>query len=130
MIGMPRLGISFVLTALALLTLHCSTTAPDPTHLNRLTDTLAVWGEVQRPVVVQRVLPKYPNIRPRMLGIVIVEVWIREDGSVGDVRALKPLPYGMTEAALEAVRQWRFVPGKINGKPVPVVENVSVNFTL
>ncbi len=120
----------FALPLLVMAALHCATASPDPTRLKRLTATIEVWGNVQKPIIVEQDFPKYPDIRGRVSGIVIVEVWIREDGTVGDVRALKPLPFGMTEAAIEAVRKWRFAPGRVNGRPVPVVQNVTVTFKL
>jgi len=35
----------------------------------------------------------------------------------------------LDQAALDAVRQWEYTPALLNGKPVPVVINVTINFT-
>jgi protein TonB len=54
---------------------------------------------------------------------------IAEDGSVRDVRVLRSKPL-LDEAAMDAVRQWRFTPTRLNGEPVPVVMTVTVSFSL
>jgi len=42
---------------------------------------------------------------------------------------LKPLPFGLDDAAVEAVRQWQWKPGTLAGEPVDVIFNVTVNFS-
>ena len=54
----------------------------------------------------------------------------RRDGSVGDVRVLQGLGYGLEERAISAVRQWRFAAGQRKGVPVDVLVEVAVEFTL
>jgi len=46
------------------------------------------------------------------------------------VKVLKGLDLGLTEQAVEAVKQWKFKPGTLNGEPVDVIFNLTVNFTL
>jgi len=93
---------------------------------------LRVGGNVQAPKLVDRVEPAYSAEarKARISGIVIVEARIDESGRVTDAMVVKPLPFGLSEAALDAVKQWRFEPGTLDGKPVPVVFNVTVNFKL
>jgi hypothetical protein len=43
---------------------------------------------------------------------------------------VKPLGYGLSEKAIEAVSRYRFKPAMKNGEPVPVMVNVEVNFRL
>jgi TonB family protein len=43
---------------------------------------------------------------------------------------LKPLPFGLDQAAVDAVRRWKFKPGTLNGQPVDVIFNLTVNFKL
>jgi protein TonB len=62
-------------------------------------------------------------------GVVILEAVIGEDGTVQNVRVLRSKPL-LDDAAVEAVRQWRFTPTLLNGQPVPVVMTVTVAFTL
>ena len=93
---------------------------------------LRVGGDVRAPIVISRKEPQYTDDarRDRVSGIVIVEVIIGKDGLVKEARALKPLPDGLTESALDAVRQWQFKPGTLNGEPVEVIFNLTVNFKL
>jgi protein TonB len=77
------------------------------------------------------VAPRYPAIAQasRVEGVVILEAVISEDGSVQDVRVLRSKAL-LDDAAVEAVRQWRFTPTLLGGQPVPVVMTVTVSFTL
>ena len=52
------------------------------------------------------------------------------DGSVGDARVTKSLDsrFGLDEEALTAARRWRFRPGTLNGKPVPVMVSIELLF--
>jgi protein TonB len=90
-----------------------------------------VGGEIRPPQRIHHVAPRYPAIAQasRVEGVVILEAVIEEDGSVRDVRVLKSKQL-LEEAAIEAVRQWRFTPTMLNGQPVPVVMTVTVSFTL
>jgi protein TonB len=63
-------------------------------------------------------------------GDVVLEIVVRRDGSVGNVRVLRSLGAGLEQKAIDAVRQWRFGPAKRQGVPVDVVVEVSVGFTL
>ena len=70
------------------------------------------------------------EIFDRISGIVILELIIDRTGKVTDARVLKPLPFGLDDAAVEAVRQWQWKPGTLAGEPVDVIFNVTVNFKL
>lgn len=91
-----------------------------------------VGGDVKAPIAISRVEPLYTEIarKARIQGIVIVEAVIDRDGNVTEARVLKPLPMGLGDAALEAVKKWKFKPGTLNGQPVPVYYNLTVNFQL
>jgi protein TonB len=93
---------------------------------------LRVAGNVKAPVLVLKVVPLYTEAAriARIRGIVIIEAVIDREGNVTDARILRALPMGLDQAALQAIRQWRFRPGTLNGKPVPVIYNVTVNFEL
>jgi protein TonB len=64
-----------------------------------------------------------------VLGVVIIDATIGQDGKVKDARVLRSIPL-LDQAALDAVRQWEFTPTLLNGVPVPVIMTVTVNFTL
>jgi periplasmic protein TonB len=61
---------------------------------------------------------------------VIVEAIIDKDGKVTNVRVLKGLPMGLDQAAVDAVKNWRFRPATLNGRPVSVYYSLTVNFRL
>lgn len=88
-------------------------------------------GEVKAPVKVHDVAPVYPAIAQaaRVQGIVIVQATIGIDGAVVDATVLRSVPL-LDQAAVDAVRQWRYTPTSLNGKPVAVVMTVTVNFQL
>lgn len=68
--------------------------------------------------------------RANISGDVDLEITIRRDGTVSDVRILRGLGGGLNERAVAAVRQWRFAPARLKGVPVDVIVEVSVAFTL
>lgn len=93
-----------------------------------------VGGNVKAPVVIEstRVTPQYTEIarRARIQGLVIIEAVIDRQGNVTEARIIKGLPMGLENEALNAVKRWKFRPGTLNGQPVPVYFNLSVNFRL
>jgi TonB family protein len=66
----------------------------------------------------------------RIQGMVIIEAVIDRNGYVTEARILKSLPLGLDQSALQAIRQWRFKPGTLNGSPVPVLYNLTIQFHL
>jgi TonB family protein len=63
-------------------------------------------------------------------GEVVLEIVVRRDGTVGDVKILKRLGGGLDERAVQAVRQWRFAPARRLGAAVDVIVEVAVEFKL
>lgn len=68
--------------------------------------------------------------RARIEGEVELEIVVRRDGTVGEIKILRGLRGGLSERAVNAVRQWRFAPGRMKGVPVDVVVEVGVEFRL
>ena len=99
---------------------------PDPPRVIR------VGGAVKAPEVLLRIEPVYPEVarRVKLEGTVIIELLIDPQGEVAETTVLRGLPMGLTEAALDAVRQWRFAPSTIDGRPVSVRYVISVIFRL
>ena len=62
--------------------------------------------------------------------VVVLEAVIGRTGDVVDVRVLRGCGLGLDESALTAVRQWKYTPTTINGRPVEVIATVTVNFEL
>jgi TonB family protein len=84
------------------------------------------------PRLLREVRPEYTEeARQRNLeGEVILEIVVRRDGSVGDVRVLQGLGAGLNERAVQAVRQWRFTPARRLNSTVDVIVEVAVDFRL
>ncbi len=87
---------------------------------------------IEAPKLLREVKPDYTeDARVRHLeGEVVLEIVVRRDGSVGDVRILQGLRSGLNDRAVQAVRQWRFAPAERLGAPVDVIVEVSVEFKL
>jgi len=81
--------------------------------------------------LVYDVAPKYPPEagRARIEGTVVLLAVIGKDGSVEDVRVERGLSV-LAQAAIEAVKQWRYRPYLVNGEPVEVDSQITINFTL
>jgi TonB family protein len=91
---------------------------------------------VTNPVLIpeSRIAPRYPEIgrKARVQGVVILQAVILEDGTVSSVDVLKSpgAHFGFDQAAIDAVRQWRYRPGLKDGRPVRVYFTVTVDFVL
>ncbi len=92
---------------------------------------IRVGGQVQTAKLVNKVTPVYPPLakQARIQGTVRLQAVIAKDGSVVELQVLAGHPL-LVQAALDAVRQWRYHPTLLNGEPVEVVTTVDVIFTL
>jgi len=89
-------------------------------------------GNITEPIKISAPQPKYPEAarQARMQGVVVLECVIDKQGNVQSVKVLRGLPLGLTEAAVSAVKKWKFKPSTLNGKPVSVIYVLTVRFTL
>jgi len=87
---------------------------------------------VSPPRLIKEVQADYTDSarRANITGEVVLEIVVKSDGSVGDVRILRRLGSGLDDRAVQAVRQWKFSPARLKGAPVDVVVEVSVEFKL
>jgi TonB family protein len=94
-------------------------------------DAVKVGGDVKQPRKILDVKPVYPEDAraAKVEGAVIIEAVIDTLGKVQDARILRSVPM-LDQAAVDAVRQWRFEPVVIEGRPRPVIMTVTVNFRL
>ena len=92
---------------------------------------LRVSAPIAEANLVYDVAPKYPPEagRARIEGTVVLFAVIGKDGTVQDVRVERGLPV-LAQAAIEAVKQWRYRPYLLNGEPVEVDSLITINFTL
>lgn len=88
-----------------------------------------VPANVMEKLVIHRVDPDYPEAaRPENLqGVIVLDVVVGRDGSVLDMHAVNG-PDVLAEAAMDALRWWRFEPYRVNGQPVVVETTVAVEF--
>ena len=104
---------------------------PPPVAPPTRRDPVRPGGDSRPPTKIRHVAPLYPSIAQsnRVQGTVILEAVINEQGEVSQVRVLRSVPL-LDEAAMNAVRQWRFTPTLLNGQAVPIVMTVTVAFQL
>jgi protein TonB len=90
-----------------------------------------IGGKVTAPKLMHTVRPEYPILaaQARLKGIVILEARVGVDGRVKEVKSLRG-PVILVDAAIEAVKQWRYVPLLLNGQPVEFILTVTINFNL
>ena len=107
------------------------TIEPPPPAPRQSASPIRVGGTIRSPQKIHHVAPLYPPIAQsaRITGVVILEAVIAEDGTVGMVTVLRSVRF-LDDAAIQAVRQWRFTPTLLNGQPVPVIMTVTVSFGL
>ena len=81
--------------------------------------------------IIYRVQPNYPALArsARVQGPVVLRAVISRTGTIENLQILSGHPL-LTAAAIEAVRQWRYRPYILNGEPVEVETQVTVNFLL
>ncbi len=97
----------------------------------RADGTVTVPERVQGAKLISAPLPIYPP-EARNAGVsgnVLLNITVARDGSVASADAVKGDPI-LATAAIQAVKQWKYEPTLLNGEPVQVTTEVSVNFTL
>jgi len=92
---------------------------------------MRLGSKLPMPKVVKKVNPDYTEEAKaaKIEGDVVVQVRIETDGKIRNARVIKSVPK-LDAVALAAVKQWEFVPPLLNGKPVPVLADITVRFTL
>jgi protein TonB len=90
---------------------------------------IIVVGKPQESKLIRKVEPVYPELakRTRTQGKVVLEITVDQEGNVSDARAISGNPI-LIEAAITAVRQWKYTPTFLNGKPVSVTTTATIEF--
>ena len=93
---------------------------------------IQITGNVKAPERLFSPDPIYPEEArlAHVQGVVILQTIIDTLGRVTDIRVLKGLPSGLSEAAVDAVSKWRFNPATLDGKPVAVYYMVTITFSV
>lgn len=86
---------------------------------------------VTQGLLIRKVQPNYPPLarQARIQGTVLLQAEISKDGTIENLRLISGHPM-LAPAAIEAVKQWRYKPYILNGEPVEVETQITVNFTL
>jgi len=87
--------------------------------------------ETSRGLLLQSVDPMYPPqaIQQKMEGSVVLQAWVGKDGSVRDLKLVRGY-FALGRAAVDAVKQWRFKPYSLNGRPTDFQTYITINFKL
>jgi protein TonB len=87
-------------------------------------------GKVQAANLIHQVNPVYPPLarQARVQGVVVMEAVISREGLIESLQVVTGHPL-LNQAALDAVRQWKYRPTMLNGEPVEVITTVTVTFT-
>jgi len=90
---------------------------------------LRIGAGMRPPIKVADARPMYPEAAKaaRIEGPVVLELRVGTDGSVVDASVVQSIPM-LDDAAVEAARQWKYVPTLLNGAPVEVLMNVTISF--
>jgi protein TonB len=90
-----------------------------------------VSAGVTEGLLIHKVQPNYPPLArsARIQGQVVLQAVIGKDGTIQNLHAVSGHPM-LTPAAIDAVKQWRYKPYFLNGEPVEVDTQITVNFTL
>jgi protein TonB len=101
------------------------TGAPPPARVVR------IGGQIAQPRIIRKVEPVFPDlaIQSRIGALVILEAEVDTRGFVKNVKILRGHPL-FDEAAVQAVKQWRYQPLLLNGEPTGFILTVTVNFNL
>lgn len=91
--------------------------------------TLRISQGVSQGLLIKRVQPKYPQaaLAVHTQGAVQIEATIDKEGNVINLKVLSGDPV-LAHAAVEAVRQWRYKPYYLDGAPVEIQTQITVNF--
>jgi protein TonB len=123
--GVPGGVFSEVLNSVPSVPVLAKLAVPTPVKRMRIASRVAEAN------LIHDVPPQYPAEagRARLEGTVVLMAVIGMDGTVKDVRVENGLPI-LAQAAIEAVKQWRYKPYMVDGEPVEVDSRITINFTL
>jgi protein TonB len=93
---------------------------------------IRVSSGVTQGLLVRKVEPTYPQMAKiaRVQGAVLLAALIGKDGTIQNLHVVSTASPLLNQAALDAVKQWKYKPYILNGEPVEVDTNITVNFTL
>lgn len=89
-----------------------------------------IGGDVAQANLINQVKPEYPTLAKvaRVQDYVMLQATISKEGTIEDLRVLHGHPL-LNDAAITAVRQWRYKPQTLNGQAIEVITTITVNFS-
>ncbi len=104
---------------------------PQPFKQSSETGSIDVGGKFPESKLIRRVEPIYPDLalEKRVQGRVTLVIHVDDEGNVTEAKVKQGHPV-LNDAAIAAVKQWKYTPTLLNGKPVPVMATVTVDFKL
>lgn len=89
-------------------------------------------GDIKPPKLIKKVDPVYPEEarKERISGIVLLSVRADEEGRIEKIKIVKSPHELLSKAAVDAVKQWKYEPMFIKGKPMPIIFTVTMTFKL
>jgi TonB-like protein len=120
MLKLLRAGIS---SCVAAVLIAVFATLPVEVHSQTRDSPLRLYENGPAPRKVKTVIPKYPP--SAQSGSIILELTLRPDGKVDAVKAIRPLR-GATQAAIAAVKKWKYEPVLFKGKPAWAIIDIII----
>jgi periplasmic protein TonB len=104
---------------------------PMPPSTGKSRTPLRVGGQVRQPRVILKTQPEYPALarEARIQGDVTIDAILDEEGNIVDLKAISGHPF-LYQAALNALKKWKYEPTYLNDKPIAVEMTVTVTFQL
>ena len=93
--------------------------------------TLNISQGVSQGLLIKKVAPSYPanSLRMRVEGTVQLLATISKDGDISHIKVLSGESQ-LAKAASDAVKQWKYKPYLLNGEPVEIQTQITINFRL
>jgi TonB family protein len=104
--------------------------APAPPVAFASPEPVKVGGQLQMPKLISSIQPTYPDVAraEAVQGTVVMDALIDTTGTVTGVKVTSG-PLVLRQAAMDALRRWKYQPARLNGQPTSVHMNVSISFT-
>jgi protein TonB len=124
----PPIAPPVVVAGTAAQMMPVSVTQP-PAAIQQLSEPVAVSEQAERALLIHTVNPAYPpEARVQKLhGSVVLQAVVGRDGSVQDLKIIRGY-FILGQAAIAAVKQWRFQPYTVNGRAAATQTVITINF--
>jgi TonB family protein len=121
------------IAAILFMTALAAQGTPAAQQENSTPKTVRIGGNVMAANLVKKVTPAYPADmkEQRQEGTVVLQATISAEGVPTSLSSASPeVNRSFVDAAIGAVKEWRYKPTLLNGQPVEVITTIAVNFTL